>query len=153
MWKIFSSLLLVLVLTSISLAETIQFGFDEVRFTVERPENWDKKEKNNGVQLTSDDKKTSIAISVNEKKNVSIEDIQQVLPSKLGLTEVKKQERKRLIVISGILEGQPIQIQLYNRDDCLLSIVTAGEDKEKIKACIASLRQVSLTPISDSESK
>ncbi|MBQ7739503.1 MAG: hypothetical protein IJT59_07610 [Desulfovibrionaceae bacterium] len=139
-------------------AKDVEFGLSDVKYKITVPENWDKREFSGGVQLTSEDKKTSLAVTILKKEGINVNAIQQMLHSKLGLTEVKKEElhpnqkapkRKSKqaagskpepehAIVTGFLEGVPLRIELKEAGSCLVSIVSAG-DEEGIKNCLATL--------------
>lgn len=150
------------------LAKDVSFGPKDTLYSLTIPEKWTESTYSNGVQLTSEDKKSSLAVTILPKEGISVSTILQMLPSKLGLTEVKKEDVKvaeeekpkgkkgkekvahkpkfEHSVVRGLLGGVPLRIELKEEKNCLVSIVSAGDD-EVIHSCLATLTTVAATQV------
>ena len=140
-------------------AQDIKVSGKHASYKLTLPENWTERNFSNGVQLTSSDNKASLAITVLAKEGIEVDAIQQMLPSKLGLTEVKKEalsdksqasnkahgkktpktaEKKKHFVVTGLLEGVPMRIELKEEKNSIIAIVSSGDDP-LIQTCLSSL--------------
>ncbi|MBQ9536855.1 MAG: hypothetical protein IJU79_03590 [Desulfovibrionaceae bacterium] len=135
--------------SNLALAEIVKFGPSDIEYGLTPPANWEKHDTTHGVQLVSQDKNTSLAVFLLKKEDITAEDLQQlqqILPSKLGLTDVKKQEHPKNVVITGVLEERELEIQQHDFEDCIVYIIAGGTDHAAIKNCIASLHRIAVKP-------
>ena len=124
-------------------AEPAVFGPKECQYSIDVPEGWDKSVTGSSILVTSSDKENSLAVTIFDDKKVTIKSLQQILPSKLGLTDVVKQEKKQDVFITGTCEGVSLQVTLRSTAEGIITTIAAGNEKDILKKCISSLHVVS----------
>lgn len=132
------ALMFALALPGMSMAAVQEFGPDFSRFTVDVPDGWTAQTKEGGVQLSSKDGNTSVAIQVIKIGSKSPEEVAQALTKSLGekatLTKVNDKTFKiheakdNLDMVLGA-EGEKMAVITY-----------AGSDTKTIDAIMGSMK-------------
>lgn len=141
-----------LVQPAMSMAKTVVFGPKEWQHTVELPENWLVEELENGAEFSDAEKTKALSITLFPKGEVSIQTIQQTLPSELNLIDIKKQEKKDRILISGTYEKERINIELIQKEEGIIALVHAGMETKLVQNILKTL-EANSNEASDSSDK
>ncbi len=137
---------------AMSMAKTVVFGPKDWQHSVEMPEDWLVEELENGVGLVDTGKTKVLSITLFPKGEVSMQTIQQTLPSELSLIDIKKQEKKDRILISGTYEKEKISIELIQKEDGIVALVYAGMEAKLVQNILKTLEAKS-NEASDSSDK
>ena len=121
--------------------ESVNFGDDHVRYTLDVPEHWEFEQNSENVQLSTQDKKQSVSLSYLQNEHISLKSLQQVIPSLLGLSDVKKKETKGGIVITGVESGVRVTIELRKAREDYLLIISAGMEKKELDALLGGMKE------------
>lgn len=129
---------LALALSGTAFAAVQEFGPDFGRFTVDVPKGWTSKVLKDGVQLTSADEKTSVAIQISKTGNATSEQLAQGIAKNIGgKTSVKKLGDNLYNVYS---EDQGIVVTVYAEGGQMLSYTQSGQDTDSMKAILNSFK-------------
>ncbi len=122
--------------------ERVVFGQKPNLFALEVADDWKMEMLTNGLQLTSQDQKQSVAIAVNDGEGIALSSLERSLPARLELKDVKKKNDKNGITLTGLRQAIPVLVYLQQRDFLFVSVVATGLEKKQLDALLASLTPV-----------
>ncbi|MBQ7617703.1 MAG: hypothetical protein IJS50_02400, partial [Desulfovibrio sp.] len=127
------ALLLVALGATFLRAESLSFGQENLQYSLEIEKGmWAVENLTNGVLLVSKDDKRVISIFCLKNEGITLQALESLIPTRLGLTEVQKKEGKNWAVLTGMRQGQPLNIELRDRESSYLLAVSLGLEKKEI---------------------
>lgn len=132
--------LLACVFTAQAEIKTYNKNMGELSFSLDVPSGWAEREIEGGVQLSSPDKKTSLAVAVAQSGGLKANEISDYVLKETYEPGASVDCAKGICTIKGTIQGQTVTTMISTEGNIFYALSLVGENLDSLKPIIDSIK-------------